>query len=739
MNYRSAPAPNRKPPEPQPPKWRLRLYEERSRLQLSDLPPLKDPLEPEERTAELTALYRRAANTVEPAEFDILCAEVENLLAKEEKSRGVPRFSYEQPRISLEQLAQELGFSTQEALTLLEGRPVPRKGPLSGGCVLEGQEILDLQSALVQAKLDSLPEAPAAARSPRRVTPVVVAAERDAPSLLMDFDALSALYRGWADQRKALKQRHNTAVAPYRRELSNPARKKVCQSWVGKYTAMDKLLRQRKAEVISRQKAKSEYWQERIIDRWKANHPLLSEEERAPLRDLPPTGRLAFGLRVLVLLLCQIFFSCCNILNEDWGGSFRVPGYLVTQLRSLPDMPDALTDYADCFTGNDLFSCVLFLVAAVLCCALFHRFCGTGMRRMRSWLPLTLVTFFFANTLLYPLLPFGGLSRLLLAPAATLLHIVIALLPYAGSRGSARGASLHLPAGSDFRALYRPMNAAANLLTFVLFWVVQLYIALRVAVAVLGYYNPDDYFFPFDNIGPSPDRYFLPITVALLILAGAIVLVPTLRELFLAGPFHCALGTYLQLTECMLAAYAAVLLAGQLAGRIPVLGSYLDLSVLGISQLWRWAAALLLARFLHERFGGGPSSHVLNTLLLAIVCVLQVSVVYLVLTDLFNRGYRFFDLGPFRITLPVLLALIMVCARVMRAPFENRIGCRDGRIAFLYLLFIVFWLVTAGPASVWLGGILPPMLPDCAHLASAVYFTALHVILLLICCSPIFG
>lgn len=739
-----------KPPEPQPPKRKLRQYERRSRLKRSDLSPLENPLKPEERTPELMVIYRRAADTVEPAELDRLCAEVEKLLSKEEKNGGGPRCIYQRLRISFEQLAQELGFSTQEALGLLKERPTARKEPLSGDCMIEGQEILDLQSALVQAKLESLPELPAAGKGSHPVTPVVAAAEGDAPSQLMDFDALSALYRDWAGQRKALKERHNAAAEPYQRALSDPNPPKIYPRWVNKYTAMDKLLRQRKEEIRSSQKAKSEYWQKRILDRWKASHPLPSKEERGSLRALPSSGKLAFGLRVITLFLLQLFFSCCNILRLDWGGSLRVGGYFIAQLQSLPDMPNALTEYLedhawlihpwDVYPEKFYtFSRGFFFVAAVVCCVLYHRCCGTSMRRMRSWLPAAFAIFFLTNTLLYPLLPAGVLAHFLLAPAAILIHIAIASPRRSNSRRAGSPFPLDLPISKVPLRLYTPLTAAAKLITFVLFWGVQLYIALRIAYGILyGSYVDDNTLQFIAGDFAFLRSYIQPTVTTLLVFAAMILLVPPLRKLFREGPFRHE--DYLERTECMLAAYAIVQLAGQLAGRIPVVGGYFDLPLFGIAELWRWAAALVLARFFYQRFVHKTSPvHVPNTLLLSTFCVIQVGVVYFVVTDLFHRGYRFFSLGPFDATLPVVAGLIVICARGLRAPFGKRIDCRAHGIALLYLLFLVFWLATMGPASAWLAGVLPPTLPECAHMAPAVYFTGLHMILLLLCYSPIFG
>lgn len=739
-----------KPPEPQIPKRKLLQYERRSRLKRSDLSPLENPLPPEERTPELTAIYRRAADTVEPDELDRLCAEVEMLLSKEEKSGGVPRCIYQQPRISFEQLAQELGFSTREALGLLEGRPTARREPLSGDCRIEGQEILELQAALVQAKLESLPELLAARKGSHPVAPVVVAAEGDAPSQLMDFDALSALYRDWADQRKALKERHNAAAGPYRQALSDPNPPRIYPRWVNKYTAMDKLLRQRKEEIRSSQKAKSEYWQERILDRWKASHSLPSQEERGSLRALPSSGKLAFGLRVITLLLLQLFFSCCNILHLDWGGSLQVKGYFIAELQSLPNMPNALTEYLedhawlihpwDAYPEKFYtFSRAFFFVAAVLCCVLYHRCRGTSMRHMRSWLPAAFVIFFLTNTLLYPLLPAGGLAHFLLAPVAVLIHIAITTPRRSSSRSAASPFSVDLPISKVPLRLYTPLTAAAKLITFVLFWGVQLYIALRIAHGILYGSCVDENTLHF-IAGELAflNSYIHPTVTTLLVFAAMILLVPPLRRLFREGPFWH--GDYLERTECMLAAYAIVQLAGQLAGRIPVVGGYFDLPLFGIAELWRWAAALVLARFFYQHFADEASpAHLPNTLLLSTFCVIQAGVVYFVLTDLFHQGYRFFSLGPFDATLPVVAGLIVLCARGLRALFGKRIDCRAHGIALLYLLFLVFWLATTGPASAWLAGVLPPTLPECAHMAPAVYFTGLHMILLVLCYSPIFG
>lgn len=719
-----------KPPEPQPPKRKLRQYERRSQLKRSDLSPLENPLKPEECTSELMTIYRRAADTVEPDELDRLCAEVEKLLNQEEKNGGVPRCIYQQPRISFEQLAQELGFSAQEALEFLKELPIARKEPLSGDCMIEGQEILDLQSALVQAKLESLPEMPAAGKGSHPVTPVVVAAEGDAPSQLMDFDALSALYRDWAGQRKALKERHNTAAGPYRRALSDPNPPKIYPRWVNKYTAMDKLLRQRKEEIRSSQKAKSEYWQKRILDRWKASHPLPSKEERGPLRALPSSGKLAFSLRVITLFLFQLFFFCCNCLNVDLRGARQIKEHLIAEFRVVPEVPDLLT-----YNGVRLITFVLFLGMAFVCCLVFHRCCGTSMRRMASWVTAAFVIFFLLNTLLYPLIPLGNISYFscfLLAPAATLIHIVIAIPPRAaspgfgskggGSRGSALSAALLAPICSGFGTVYSPLNTVAKLFSFVLFWVVQFYFSLRAAVVILG---------------RGDGEYSFAILLALPILAGVIALVPDLRTLFLGGPeLYNEDDDFLRMTECMLMAYAGVLLAGQVAGQIPVLGSYLNLPILGISQLWRWAATLLLGKALFRRSykESRYAPGILNALLLTLSCAAQVYAVRLVLLDLLLEGSGISYLGPITLTLPVKLGLLLVFARVLRKPVVRFLrGPFREAFAFMWLLFFVLWLVTAGPASGLLGGLLEPVFPGCAHLASAVYFTALHLVFLLTC------
>lgn len=744
--------PRAKPPEPQPPKRKLLQYERRSRLKRSDLSPLENPLPPEERTPELTAIYRRAADTVDPAELDRLCTEVEMLLSKEEKSGGVPRCIYQQPRISFEQLAQELGFSTREALGLLEGRPTARREPLSGDCRIEGQEILDLQSAIVEAKLGALPEMPAARKGSHSVAPVVVAAERDAPSQLMDFDALSALYSDWAGQRKALKERHNAAAAPYRRTLSDPNPPKIYPRWVNKYTAMDKLLRQRKEEIRSSQKAKSEYWQERILDRWKASHPLPGKEEMGPLRALPSSGKLAFGLRVITLFLFQLFFSCCNWLNVDLRGTRQIKEHLIAEFRAVPEVPDLLT-----YNGVSLITFGLFLGMAFVCCLVFHRCCGTSMRRMASWVTAAFVIFFLLNTLLYPLIPLGdtsyfsyfltsNFSCFLVAPVATLIHIVIAIpsraaSPGSGSKGggSRAGAlfdALLAPVCSGFGTVYSPLNTVAKLLSFVLFWVVQFYFSLRAAVVILGRGDGESLLFPFDCLETLGD-YSFAIVLALLILSGVIALVPDLRTLFLDGPeLYDEDDNFLQMTESMLMAYSGVLLAGQAAKQIPILGSYLNLPILGISQLWRWAVALLLGKALfrlsYKKSHYAPG--ILNALLLTLSCAGQVYAVRLGLLDLLLEGSGLSELGPIVLTLPVKLGLLLVFAKVLRKAVVRFLrGPLCEAFAFMWLLFFVLWLVTAGPVSGLLGGVLEPVLPGCAHLASAIYFTALHLVFLLTC------